>query len=691
MHVEQLLGRSPILYSGASADKPQAVDQSGMAPFSGGEPDLLWSGTSSGMGASALKVEMLPPPPPLRLAPASHESPEAGPVLKLLAVNPPLDLSTVLPGATTGGATSHGVGADGRQSAAPPVKVSATYTISDSQFIDLHIAQANVLVDADVMRADPSVLAAAGLGSADLQHALAGTPELAQLVQEAIDALPSDTAPASLANGVDRATVMREDPLRVEAPSESDVIAQHIEPGHYIDGARAGNSGSSTDVINEQVAKVGEAVEAATPVEHGVVETKVSPDGGLHIVTDLAPTGGVAQEAITGGNDLVNAAVLYDLSEAASSTIVHGDVRRTDAIVQVNVLKDNDAISFSSTAFLEAAVASNEVANEATFVEEAGPVYGNVLLGGAPGALTWEIDYVQGNFYDLTTVEQYSVFIDTDISEQTTTSAHFTATLGENGAVNLTQLSQLASQYDLIIVGGTFYEFNSIVQVNVLLDDDVIHQLANGSADQSADAEGNALVNDAAIVRIGGDGYKPLAGDPASLAEAIGSREAEFDQALARGLPGNGTDTIRVLYVTGDYYDYNVLLQTNVLSDGDRAEQVGVTDRPAVADGQDSAGAIAQTADAGGNSLQNVALIVSVGSTSDYQYVGGTVYEDTLLLQANIVTDTDEAAEASLHPDVVATIAALSGSAEDTAPGSDSPPGHADSSASVDVIGGILA
>jgi hypothetical protein len=335
------------------------------------------------------------------------------------------------------------------------------------------------------------------------------------------------------------------------------------------------------------------------------------------------------------------------------------------------------------------------VTNEAAFVEEPGPIYGNVVLGGVPGSLIWQVDYVQGNLYDLTTVEQYNVVVDMDISEQTTTGTHFVATLGENGAINLVQLSELGASYDLIIVGGNRYEFNAVVQVNVLLDDDIVDQVADGSAaaGQTTNTDGNLLDNDAAIVRIGGDSYKPLTGDPASLADAIDAKQTEFDYSLATGLPGNGTDTLKILYVTGDYYNYNILLQTNVLNDADHVQQVAPEASPPAgcqtgeAEGADG---LTQTVDAGSNALQNIALLVNVGSTSDYQYVGGEVYEDTLLVQANIVADADTGTAADLHPDLVAAIAALSGSADDTASTHDIPH-HPDTSASVDVIGGVLA
>jgi hypothetical protein len=710
MHLEELLSRTPIRYSGAGEHGPLAIDSSATNPVR--EPaDALFPG---GKDAPALKVELSAGQPLIFVPqPGTHlfesepsSSPPAleVPALERLAfqlpeVNAALDLTTVLPG-MVGSAARAGIVRQGEdefdgEGATRVVKVVATYTVGEDQHSDIHLAQANALIDADVLRGDPAALIDAGL-EPRLQEAGEVSPELLELVQDAIDVLPSDLAPPPLADGIERVNATLDSELKPELPEHGGGEAEAVEPGRYVNGERVGDSGTSADVIGGQIAKMDAAAEKVAPVEHGASEPQTSPDGPVHVVTGDKPTGGVAQEAITGGNDLVNAAVLYDLADAQASMIVVGDIYVTNVIAQVNVLQDLDAIDSESPALLGSVVAGNDVSNEATFVEETGPIYGNVLLGGGPGSLIWQVDYVRGNFYDVTTVEQYNVVLDADIGEQTTTGSHFVATLGENGALNLAQLSELGT-YDLIIVGGNLYEFNAIVQVNVLLDDDAVKQAIDGPPSgqgaQSVDAAGNVLDNDAAIVRIGGDSYKPLAGDPAALADAVGNMQTEIDPTLATGLPGNGTDTLKVLYITGDYYNYNLLLQTNVLDDADQVQQVGAADTPAIADGEDGeqAGPATQTAVTDGNALQNVALLVNVGSTSDYQFVGGQVYEDTLLVQANIVTDDGEATGSDLHPDVVAVIAAMSGSAGDAVAPHDTPHYHPDVGSGVDVMGGILS
>jgi hypothetical protein len=132
--------------------------------------------------------------------------------------------------------------------------------------------------------------------------------------------------------------------------------------------------------------------------------------------------------------------------------------------------------------------------------------------------------------------------------------------------------------------------------------------------------------------------------------------------------------------VSGDYYDYNVISQTNIISDVDAATQL----LAAAPEG-------AQDLAAGGNAVTNAALIVNVGSTSDYQYLGGTVYEESLLVQSNIITDDDETVHAAnIHDDVVAVVAALSAASPDAdAADASSGPSASDIHHS-DVLGGML-
>jgi hypothetical protein len=89
-----------------------------------------------------------------------------------------------------------------------------------------------------------------------------------------------------------------------------------------------------------------------------------------------------------------------------------------------------------------------------------------------------------------------------------------------------------------------------------------------------------------------------------------------------------------VLFVTGDYYDLNVISQINIIADVDTAIQfLGGT--------PSGDGGFEQFASAGGNTLTNTASIVDVGPLAE-QFLGGDYYEDIILIQANIVTDDSD-------------------------------------------------
>jgi hypothetical protein len=91
---------------------------------------------------------------------------------------------------------------------------------------------------------------------------------------------------------------------------------------------------------------------------------------------------------------------------------------------------------------------------------------------------------------------------------------------------------------------------------------------------------------------------------------------------------------MNVLYIIGDYYDLNVISQINIVADVDFSiqflEQVS-----------GAAGGATQHVTSGGNTATNAAEIYDVGSAYD-QFLGGEYYEDSLLVQANLVEDAND-------------------------------------------------
>jgi hypothetical protein len=125
-------------------------------------------------------------------------------------------------------------------------------------------------------------------------------------------------------------------------------------------------------------------------------------------------------------------------------------------------------------------------------------------------------------------------------------------------------------------------------------------------------------------------------------------------------------------------------MQVNVASDIDQLAQIG-------------APGVAQSALAQGNTLANAALIVDLDTQSAYQMLGGEAYEDSFLVQANIVVDAEAAADgaeedATADSGLLGVIVALTGESGD--PGNHAGGenyGNAPTGAQPDMLGGVLA
>jgi hypothetical protein len=568
--------------------------------------------------------------------------------------------------------------------------IHATYGYGANPAAVVRSLQVNALTDDDVLTGDPALLAPSAAVEAHIEGAASSLAAMKALVEL--------TLPAGLLAPVDdfgniafaRTIVGDNEPDYAAGGADPEAI-DDAENSTFVDGVKVTASGQS---IEQQSATIEDILNSSRNFA-GDTEEPTDPVLEITITNGREPTGGPAQIIATGDNEAINAVVLTDAGQAFGSLLVRGDYQVTNAIVQINVLQDRDEIDTSSTGIAQSLAASNTMRNEASFSADPGQLYGNLAGGGLPGALDWNIHYNFGDFYNLSLIEQHNRIGDNDIGEVTATNTHFTASLGENGQLNLMQMLDLGQQYDLIIIGGDYVKLNAIIQVNLVLDDDLIASMRAGTNGAAAINGGdNRLLNDAAIYSQGDQNLRAISTQAQQLADAIGNEQPAFSSEFALGLPGNGTPTFDVLYVVGNYYDYNIIYQTNTISDVDAIRL----------EGSAAEGEIAQIADAGGNSAINAALLVDVGSTSAYQYVGGDIFSDTLLVQANIITDedADEDSEGTapgegaglLHPDVVAAIAAMTDGGDtsqaDTGTGT-SASDAAQVSVQVDILANILS
>lgn len=346
---------------------------------------------------------------------------------------------------------------------------------------------------------------------------------------------------------------------------------------------------------------------------------------------------GVGQWAEAGANTSFNAAFIVDLTESGQTMIVMGDYYSTNAIFQINSLIDHDEVNVAGSAGASPSTGNNTTDNIANFIEHPG-LYSTIPAHF--GGWQWNVDVVNGDYYSLHTVVQHNLLLDDDVVVQTSSGAHYEVVAGANGQVNLAQVFDGEIHYDLIIVAGAYHGMNVIFQNNILLDNDEIQQVA-GELESSQDASSgnNQLINAATIERFGEDNFLPMNDDIMAIVAAIASGASSLDPSLTNILAGPD-GVINVLYVTGDYYDVNAIWQTNITSDIDVMLQLlEPSDGTASIDPDDPG---TQSVSTGGNKLINEAVIVDVAATDTY--VSGDVYTDTILVQANLLpTNLDDA------------------------------------------------
>lgn len=467
-------------------------------------------------------------------------------------------------------------------------KITLSYQSGGDQQL-LEVNQLNGIVDDDLLLGD-------GDGDVTQLHDI----DIIGTLQDMVDTAEAQT-PADLVLPQGTAAV-----AEFIAARDADIAdsggGNFVAPGRYVNGERQD-----------------EAPPAETPQEP--------------VVLDPAAIG---QWGELGGNAATNAALVLDLNEGTNTMIVLGDFFKTNAIVQTNLFIDDDQIDVAGGIAALVIGDGNTADNIAVLEQRPGPFF---EISGYFAGLQWNVDVVEGDFYDINLVLQKNLLSDNDVAVQESESIHYEAVLGENQQLNLTQIFDGEIQYDLIVVCGTYHGANLIYQYNVLLDTDILKILYGGEAgdatEQSAATGENALLNDASIVTYGDDTFVELDMEQwGDILAALESQAATLDPSYGWLVPGNGSGVLNVLYVTGDYYDVNAVWQINVISDVDTAIQY-LNGTPPPEDGT-----LTQSASTGGNDATNEAVIVDVGSTS--AVVGGNVYEDTILVQGNLVTDDQD-------------------------------------------------
>jgi len=445
-----------------------------------------------------------------------------------------------------------------------------------------------------------------------------------------------------------------------EIDDVDDVIPQLEQGGSPIGSGADPTGGQSGYSVNEAVHVTGSAhadvdvnvnlgfeVETAPPVLEGATETSFAstlqpgttidgvsyapgtepamPEGPQDLVPEV-PTDNSQNMAVvdTGGNIAANSAGLVDM-QPIGTLMVLGDSYHSNAIVQTNVLVDESAVvGTKDSATVQ--TGGNEANNVAEFINTLAQ---NPYEMGFFGGLHWNVDRVSGDLYDVKMVTQLNDMRDNDLVQQVASDHYKYVETGSNLQGNDFSYLLQDKQYDLVIVTGDYYGANWIFQTNVLLNSDYVqvNEGEGGSGDQTVSTGANWLTNSATIVDFTGQAHE-LTPDMQALVNALQGGSTTLPLDYGELVAGNGGSSLNVLFIDGDYYDINVLQQTNIMEDSDKVLQT-------LENGESG------YVSTGGNELQNNALLVNLGPLGE-EYVGGNQYSESVLIQTNIVAQSTD-------------------------------------------------
>ncbi|WP_018235759.1 hypothetical protein [Ensifer sp. BR816] len=336
-------------------------------------------------------------------------------------------------------------------------------------------------------------------------------------------------------------------------------------------------------------------------------------------------------ELEAGGNTLINSVELTSNWLQSHVLAVAGDHVELNAVVQINVLCDNDLVSPALNGWNLDPGKPTEAFNIAMF-KHLDPEPGNAEHAGTgdfPKA--WAITEIKGDLLIMNWFEQFTFMSDEDTAILAAAGAMTSIITGDNTAINNVSLAELGQYYDLIFIGGSVYDANVIQQMNILLDNDLLGAVEGfGTTGKgSASTDGNLLWNEATIVEAGGAAtVNPM---PKSYLDAFGDlaggKKSLPDDVLQDGAFA-GMNGLRVLYISGDLINLNYVKQTNILGDSD---QVALAKSKFTADSDAD-----WTISTGSNNLVNYAGIVDVDA-GQIIYTGGTAYSDEILIQADLI------------------------------------------------------
>lgn len=346
-----------------------------------------------------------------------------------------------------------------------------------------------------------------------------------------------------------------------------------------------------------------------------------------------------------GSNVLINEALIGNSWTVSPVIAVQGDYIAINLISQINVWHDNDSLQAEFASWSEDGNEPTLAFNIASFTQQVASANADAANDAtAIFPQSWTVTTITGNLIFLNWIEQINFVIDQDVAVLSNSGSSSYIEMGGNLSLNGLSLLGLGQYYDLILVGGQFYSANVILQKNILLDDDDLSFEAGASmgGSGSASTNGNLLWNQASITTTGAIDLEALPQDYATALQMLALGDESGIDALLGNAEFAGLSQLRVLYVEGNIFNLQYIEQTNVLGDADQVV-IAAEQAQSTLQGEWSIAT-------GANTLANIASITDAGPDS-IVYVGGEIYSDSLLYQAELIA-TDDAASLSAGNDL---------------------------------------
>lgn len=354
------------------------------------------------------------------------------------------------------------------------------------------------------------------------------------------------------------------------------------------------------------------------------------PEADTASVTIDASTTPTTMNVSSGGNLSWNEATIVNAGLPSSVIAIAGDYHRIDAIHQTNVLRDIDAID-DAWPGQNISIGGNVVQNSASFVNRSYEARTGETPGDGGFPESWNVTVAEGDMIFLGWVHQYNFTSDHDTQILTAMGTSTVISSGLNLGFNVMSFADLGLYFDLIVVGGSLYDGNFITQTNVLLDSDTLGVWGESSAWQGSAATGeNVLWNEASIENVGPDGWtQGLPSHYRDAAQNLAAGNREMPDGFCSDGALDGLGNLSVLYISGSVYDIHYINQVNVVGD---ADDLAIYEENLLR-AQDSVWNVST----GANTLVNAAAILDYDSLGNTAYVGGEIYSDAILVQAEIV------------------------------------------------------